>query len=107
MPNQRIGEPWAGATYNGFSGPTTGATTNTATTHRRREKMSRNTLLGGLGAAVAAGLLFGLWARPEFGEDGRAREPMKAAPSTVEAPAAQVPIEVNAPIVTPPPQVDG
>lgn len=106
MPNQRTGEPWAGATYNGFSGPAHGPAGG-ASPPQRRESINRKTLLGGLAAAVAAGLLFGLWARPEFGDDGRAREPMKAAPATAEAPVAQVPIEVNAPVVTPPPQVDG
>jgi uncharacterized protein YecT (DUF1311 family) len=106
MPTNRTGEPWAGATYNGFSGPAHGPAGSAPPPHRR-ESINRKTLLGGLAAAVAAGLLFGLWARPEFGDDGRAREPMKAAPATADAPLAQVPIEVNAPVVTPPPQVDG
>ncbi|HEY8573702.1 hypothetical protein [Phenylobacterium sp.] len=102
MPTHRTGEPWGGATYNGFAGPAP-ATPAAAPPHR--ESITKKTLLGGLAAATAAGLLFGLWARPEFGEDGRAREPMKAvAPVPAEAPATQVAIEVMPPVITPAPE---
>ncbi|MET0271919.1 MAG: lysozyme inhibitor LprI family protein [Phenylobacterium sp.] len=96
MPNEpdRQGEPWPGATYNGFSGPTPPAAA-------RPPLFSRNLLIGGLAAAVGLGLVFGLWARPNFGEDGRAREPMKPVSS------ATLPVEVTAPVFAPVPKSVG
>lgn len=68
--------------------------------------VSRKMLLGGVAAALGLGLLFGVVAKPDFG-DAPAREPMRAVTPAVGAAAAPaVPIEVAAvtpQAVTPPP----
>jgi uncharacterized protein YecT (DUF1311 family) len=87
MPTDRFGEPWSETTYNGFSG---------APEPPRRRRLppvtGRNVAIGA-GAAIALGLVVGLWARPDFGKD-----PSEAA----ERRATPVPIEINKP---PPPPV--
>jgi len=86
MPTDQRGEPWPDRTYNGFSGP--------AAEPRRRtlpRVTGRAVAIGGA-AAIALGLVLGVWARPNFGKD-----PTDAAERT----ATPVPIEVNRP---PPPQ---
>ena len=89
MPTDRVGDPWAESNYNGFAGAPA------APPPRRRfamPAMSGRNLAIGAGAAVAFGLLFGLWARPNI-----AKDPGAAAERT----ATPVPIEVQKP---PPPQ---
>lgn len=79
-------DPWSDTTYNGFAG---------APPPRRRfamPAMNRRNLAIGAGAAVAMGLVFGLWARPNI-----AKDPSDAAERTAPA----VPIEVTRP---PPPE---
>jgi hypothetical protein len=101
MPSDR-GEPWAGTTYNGFSGP--GAPDAPpqpppAPVRRSLPQISRKTMiLGGVGAAVLAGLAFGLWARPSHDRLGSAAE---------AATPASVPIEVNRPQPLPTPRSTG
>jgi uncharacterized protein YecT (DUF1311 family) len=102
MSTDRIGEPWSGSTYNGFSGP------SAPTPHREPQgsappAVSRKLLIGGVAGAVALGLVFGLWARPNFGEDGKAREPMRPVPQS----QAALPIEVTAPVMPPVPKSTG
>lgn len=104
MSTDRFGAPLPGATYNGFSGPDASPRREAAPP---REGLSKKTLYGGLAAAIAAGLAFGLWARPEFANDRQAREPMKAAVQTPVAETPIVPVEVLAPEPTPAPKSDG
>ncbi|MGA0605785.1 hypothetical protein ACO2Q0_07270 [Phenylobacterium sp. VNQ135] len=69
---------------------------------RPRRGVSRGMLLGGVGAAVGLGLLFGLFAKPELGAGGRDREPMRPVSRTAEQTVVTpVPVEVAA--VTPAP----
>ena len=107
MPHERTAAPWAGATYNGYSGPQ--AVPPRAPPPGDRPSLSKKTLLGGLAAAVAGGLLFGLWVRPDTGDDRTLRAPTKAAPAaTVDpSPAEVMPVEVLPPVMTPPPTSDG
>lgn len=102
MPTDRD-EPWAGATYNGFSGPSPDAPPAAPPAGRQWPAFTRNrTLMGGVAAAVGLGLVLGVWAHPRLGADGKAREPMSA--SAVEAATLpRVPIEVTQP--APPPTV--
>jgi uncharacterized protein YecT (DUF1311 family) len=88
MPTDRVGDPWPETTYNGFSEPPPPPPRRP----RRLPPVSGRNLALGAGAAIAAGLLLGLWAKPDFGKDpGAAAE--RAAPP--------VPIEVGKP---PPPE---
>jgi hypothetical protein len=94
------GEPWAGSTYNGFSGPGATPPQPEPRSVRRLPAVSRrNLILGGIGAAVLAGLAFGLWARPS-GQD-----PLGAQAEAATSPA--VPIEVNQPQPLPTPKSAG
>lgn len=104
MPKDPIGEPWAGTTYNGFAGQA--AAPPPPTSRPPQDRMPRKAVIGGVAGAVALGLVFGLWARPDFGDDGKAREPMKAV-TPAEAPSPPVPVEVAAPVAPPVPRADG
>jgi len=85
MPTDRFGEPWQGATYNGFSGAAPGSPARRPT---------RGAILGGMAAAaVALGLAAGFAFRP----DTRALNPDDQAEAGVKQP---VPIQVDPP---PPP----
>lgn len=92
---------WSGTTYNGFSGPAPEAPAARRSRFARlaeQRPSTRNLMLGGVGAALALGLLFGALAKPEIKTpEGPARAPMQPVPS-----AANLPIEVGAP---PPEQV--
>ena len=92
MPIDRADDPWSDSTYNGFAG----APAATAAPPPRRRfalpAMTGRNLAIGAGAAVALGLVFGLWARPNI-----AKDPGAAAERT----ATPVPIQVQKP---PPPQ---
>jgi uncharacterized protein YecT (DUF1311 family) len=103
---ERSEPPLPGATYNGFSDAPPAAPRP-----RPGWRPTRNLLLGGIAAAVGLGLAFGLLARPDFGDDGRAREPMRAVTGSTEvaeAPAAsQFEIEINRPVAAPPPKSAG
>jgi hypothetical protein len=83
-------DPLPGGTYNGFSGPTPSAPPPS--------RISRKLVIGGVAGAIALGLVFGLWARPDFGDDGKVREPVKT---------ATLPVEVNAPVMAPVPKSIG
>jgi uncharacterized protein YecT (DUF1311 family) len=98
MPSDRAGEPWAGTTYNGFSGPAEPRPARRAT-----PPLSRNLILGGVAAAVGLGLVFGFAARPNLGQHERAA-PMQPAtqPST-----DTLDIEVNKPVILPAPRPTG
>lgn len=90
MPTDRAGDPWSDRTYNGFAGsPPPPPEPRRAV---RLPAMTGRNLAIGAGAAVAFGLLFGLWARPNF-----AKDPNEAAERT----ATPVPIQVDRP---PPPE---
>ncbi|HVI31894.1 lysozyme inhibitor LprI family protein [Phenylobacterium sp.] len=104
MPKDPIGEPWAGTTYNGFAGQA--AVSPPAASRPPQDRIPRKLVIGGVAGAVALGLVFGLWARPDFGDDGRAREPMKAV-TQAEAVSPPVPVEVAAPVPPPTPRADG
>ena len=86
MPTDRFGEPWPETTYEGFAA---------APEPPRRRRLPRATgrnIAIGAGAAIAAGLVLGLWARPDFGKDTSAADERAATP---------VPVEVGKP---PPPE---
>lgn len=87
-------EPLSGGTYNGFSGPV-GLRIDPPPPRRSN---TRKLLLGGIAGAVGLGLVFGFLARPDFGDDGRAREPMKPVTTASDGmPGQVVDIEINAP----------
>jgi uncharacterized protein YecT (DUF1311 family) len=101
MTTDRDQAPVQGGPDPGFAGPL-----NSEPPPPRRP--SRKLLIGGVAAAVAAGLAFGLLARPDLGDEGVARLPMKP----VERPAAAEPaerfeIEINRPTLDPVPKVTG
>lgn len=104
MPKDPIGEPWAGTTYNGFAGQA--AAPPPPAPRPPQDRVPRKLVIGGVAGAVALGLVFGLWARPDFGDDGKAREPMKAV-TRAEAVSPPVPVEVAAPVAPPVPRADG
>jgi len=81
MPTDRPGEPWPEATYNGFAGAP-------APAPRRLPRMTGRNVAIGAALAIAAGLAFGLWARPNLA--GKATD-------AAERSAPPVPIEVNKP----------
>jgi uncharacterized protein YecT (DUF1311 family) len=81
MPSDRPGEPWPEATYNGFAGAP-------APARRRLPRMTGRNLAIGAALAVAAGLGFGMWARPNLGG---------SATDAAERTAPPVPIEVGKP----------
>jgi uncharacterized protein YecT (DUF1311 family) len=114
MPTDRNGAPWPGATYNGFSDAPSGGGSAPPNEPEPKpvRRPTRNLLLGGVAAAVGLGLAFGLLAKPDFGEDGRAREPMRVATAGTTAPVEPVPasqfeIEVNKPVLDPVPASTG
>lgn len=106
MPKDPIGEPWAGTTYNGFAGQAAAPPPPPPVSRPPQDRIPRKLVIGGVAGAVALGLLFGLWARPDFGDDGRSREPMKAV-TRAEAVSPPVPVEVAAAVPPPAPRVDG
>jgi len=81
MPSDRPGEPWPEATYHGFAGAPTPS-------RRRLPRMTGRNLAIGAALAVAAGLVFGMWARPNLGG---------ASTDAAERTAPPVPIEVGKP----------
>lgn len=89
MPQDPIGH--SGTTYNGFSGQPVG---DPPRPKRGTTGGDRKLLLVGGAGALALALVVGLWARPDFGEDGKAREPMKTAASTGETASPAMPIEI-------------
>jgi hypothetical protein len=106
MPSERTAEPWAGSTYNGFSGGPAGPGAPEPPPRGPRPPISRKTLIfGGVAVAVALGLAFGLWARPQRGPDGRSRDTLGASAEAATAP--MVPIEVNRPQPLPTPTSTG
>lgn len=98
MPIDRQGEPWSDATYRGFAAPGPDAPRGPEP-RRRLPSISRNGLILGAAVAVALGLVFGLWARPNLQGGAGASQPDLAAPGRA------VPIEVAHP--APPPQPRG
>ena len=94
MSIHRPGEPWPEATYRGFSGPD--PVGDRLPRRRRLAPLSRNRLMIGAAAAVALGLILGVWARPRLDAGG------SASPAEAAAAGPAVPIEVARP--APPPQ---
>jgi hypothetical protein len=84
---------WPGSTYNGFAGPAVGAEAPPASPTPRR-RVSQPWMLGGIAAAVAAGVALGFVAQPK---------PVSAAKA--EAAATPLPVELvdAAPTPTAPP----
>lgn len=99
---------WPG-TYNGFSG-TGGPPHDTGLRierpeprrfepheyrlpHRPRRRVSRGMLLGGVGAAIGLGLVFGLLAKPDLVDPTPSRAPMQPV-TPPAASSAAVPVEV-------------
>jgi uncharacterized protein YecT (DUF1311 family) len=100
----RYGHPWPGATYNGFSGPTSGAGPDGVLAERPRRvsrRPSRGALIGGgIAAAVALGVALGFVFRPDSHK-------LAAPPDEEAAVAPRVPIEVNRPAPLPTPTASG
>jgi len=90
-------EPWAGATYRGFSGPAPSAP---APTRSASSWPIPRPVAIGIAGALALGLIGGIWARPDLAQP-RASAPMRAVTSEEDATPARVNIELNA---VPPPQ---
>ena len=90
MPSDRSGEPWTGATYNGFSGPSEPPPPQArpGVVRDAPALSTRNLMIGGVAAAVALGLVFGLWARTP------ARDVDKLGAQAEAGTPASVPIEV-------------
>jgi|GEM_PF-1265840 len=103
MPIDRTGDPWPGVTYNGFSGgPGERREPPQAASEPRRRRSRRPLLIGGVAAALAIGLLFGFWAKPELIGSKSPSTPPTAPANTVPPSAAAtgspgVPIAVNPP----------
>ncbi len=98
MPIERAGDPWAGATYNGFSKP------GVAPVARRTlPRLSNHLLLGGIGGAVALGLIFGFVARPNLVKAEKA-PPMQA---VTRVSTGALDIEVAKPVILPAPKSVG
>lgn len=92
MPTDPRGEPWPDRTYNGFAGASSGYSAAAPPPRRRvLPRISGRAIAVGGVAAIALGLVLGVWARPNFGKDPSAAAERSAPP---------VPIEVN----RPPPQ---
>ena len=100
-----------GVTYNGFAGQPP-----PPPTRARRSPPSRKAILAGIAGAVGLGLVLGVMARPDFGDDGRAREPMRPAAKIAEPrqdivvatpPDEGMEIVVNKPVVAPLPKSTG
>lgn len=86
----RTGDPWAGTTYNGFSGMS-------AAPARPPPRRTKGPWIGaGLAVAAALGLGFGVLTREDLGE-----EPPPPDPPLAEASQAAVPVEVAAPTLPP------
>jgi hypothetical protein len=98
MPADR-GEPWGGATYKGFAGPTPAETTTDGAPQSQRRLRApawstisrKQKIIGGVAAAVVLGLAFGLWARTGV----HSRDNLSS--SAEAAVTAKVPIEVTQP----------
>ena len=95
MPIDRIGDPLSGPTYKGFSeGPLPEPEPPQAPLSlRRRRPMA--VMFGGVACALAIGLLFGLWARPELIGS-------KPTPPVEQASASQIPLTVSPPAASDP-----
>jgi uncharacterized protein YecT (DUF1311 family) len=87
MPMDPPAEPWSDTTYHGFAGPP-----EAPPPRRRLPRVTGRAVAIGAVAAIAVGVVLGVWAKPNFGKD-----PTDAA----ERIATPVPIEVGKP---PPPE---
>ena len=95
MPTDPSGEPSQDAAYRGPAGPT--PPIDESRGERRwmgLSPASRLSLVIGAGAAVALGLVLGVWARPDLGGNAGA--------AAAAHPMAAVPVEVNTPAPPPP-----
>lgn len=90
-------DPSLAYTYNGFSGPQPPATPRETPPWRRPKAVAI------AASACVVGLALGVWAKPQFGPDGRAREPMK--PVVAEPLDGAMQIVVDPEKVQPPPPV--
>lgn len=91
------GDPWAGATYNGFAG----AAELPPPAPKPRRLPSRKLVLGGVAAGLALGAVLGLAARPNLGKAAADPAPMQPAP---RASTAMLDVEVNKPVIPPAPK---
>jgi len=125
----RPGDPWSGTTYHGFAGgrgdpARAPAAAPPAYRPPARRPSPRAWLIGGVGGALALGLILGLWAKPELGGPAPSTPPrpptadalpsvpgpsaMRANPApageaaSAMAPSAGVPIAINPPPPPPP-----
>jgi len=89
-------EPWAGATYRGFSGP---APVTPPARPTSFWPIPRPVAIG-IAGAIALGLIGGIWARPQL-ERPPVRAPMRAVTQNEDPAPAKVAIELNG---LPPPQ---
>jgi uncharacterized protein YecT (DUF1311 family) len=90
-------EPWSDLTYNGFAGGAAPQVRLRAEPAAHRRLSPRAALMGGVAAALAAGLAVGLWARPDVDRRSVAeRDPVPAAAST--APTAPPPASAVVPV---------
>ena len=91
MTSETPNDPLRGATFHGFSSP--GAPSPIVSAPARTPLPM---LLAGVGGACVLGLVLGLWAKPDFGTDGRERGSMKPVTQPVAAqPQDQVKIVVD------------
>ena len=99
MPTDPSGEPSQDAAYRGPAGPT--PPIDESRGERRWMGLSlasRLSLVIGAGAAVALGLVLGVWARPDLGGNAgaaAAAHPMAAVPVEVNAPAPPLPVPAS------------
>ena len=109
MTTDPLAEPWGGATYHGFSTPPLAAPKprSAPAPARRVWPIPRGVTIGaGVAAAVALGLLFGFWARPNLAHPAPAGPMRAVTPAGYDA-AQRMNTEVNAPPPAPVPKSAG
>ena len=95
MDTERPNPNWPGSTYNGFAGPAVAAEAPAAPPTARR-RLSQPWMLGGIAAAVAAGVALGF-----------AAQPREVSAAKAEAAVTPLPIELAKPAPAPATRVAG